>query len=89
MRADLKHKEALLAAVREVPNFRPSVAVHRALRDDINTPITDLGHGGDWDTPVGQLRLRPTPMDASAHWQQRLAQLTTGDSDPTSTSVAA
>lgn len=90
LRADLKAQEALLAAVREVPNFRPSTAVFRALRDDLNLPVADLGHGGDWDTPVAQLRLRPTPVDASAHWAHRIAQLTTGAADePTSVTSAA
>jgi hypothetical protein len=78
LRAELKAKEELLSAVRNVPDFTPSAAVFRALRDDLNMPIAELGHGGDWDTPVGDLRLHPTPLDTATHWRQRIEQLTNG-----------
>lgn len=88
LRCDLKRKEELLSAVRDVPNFRPSAAVFRALRDDVNMPLADLGHDGDWDTSVADLRLRPTPVDAATHWRQRIEQLTNGEPAAPLASVA-
>ncbi len=90
-RARVEELEALLNACRELPDIAPhlSVGVHVALRDDLNTPINLIPDRGDFARPVGEVRMRPTPVDASAHWRARIEQLLSGSDDPTSTSVAA
>lgn len=91
-RTQVEQLEALLNACREIPDIGPHLAVnvHVALRDDLNTPINLIPDRGDFARPVGEVRLRPTPVNASTHWEQRIEQLLTGaGTEPTSTSVAA
>lgn len=94
MQAESRVEEikALLTAVREVPGIGPHlpVNVHVALRDDLNTPINQIPARGDFARPVNEVRVRPTPAAAAAHWRDRLAALTGGEgADPPATDVAA
>jgi hypothetical protein len=78
-RAKVEELEALLDACRELPGIEPhlAVSVHIALRDDLNTPINQIPDRGDFARPAGEVRMRPTPTDATAHWRARIAQLST------------
>lgn len=92
LRERVEAHERLLGACRDVPGFRPSLAVFRALRDTVNLPINELNPTGAWDrtwnTPVN-MRDR-VPVDASAHWGDRLAALISGKTaDPTADAAAA
>jgi len=86
LRAQVDEEERILGAVRDLPGFRPSLKVFRALRDTLNLPINELSPTGSWDkawsTPVNE-RDR-VPVDAQRYWTDLLASLTSGeDADPT------
>lgn len=92
LRVQVEERERMLSACHDVPGFRPSLAVFRALRDTVNVPINELNPTGSWDrgwnTPVNECDR--VPVDAQAFWQQRLAQLLAGDvGDQPSTCAAA
>lgn len=80
LRAQVEEDERILSAVRDVPNFRPSLAVFRALRDTLNVPVHELTPTGSWDrswnTPVN--KHDAVPIDAQQFWTDRLAALTSG-----------
>lgn len=84
LRAQVEEAERILGAVRDVPKFRPSLTVFRALRDTVNLPVHELTPTGSWDrswhTPVKDRDA--VPIDAQQFWTDRLVALTTGtDSD--------
>lgn len=92
LRAQVDEEERILGAVRDLPGFRPSLAVFRALRDTMNLPISELSPTGSWDpawnTPLNE-RDR-VPVDAHKYWTDLRQRLLTGESaDPTSPDVAA
>lgn len=90
LRREVEEEEQLLGAVRDLPGFRPSRAVYRALRDTLNLPINELSPTGSWDrawnTPVNERDV--CPVDVQRFWTERLAALLAGG-EPSRTEAAA